>query len=100
MPMLSLMLAAALGATMPVAGQDAAKPAAAATALSVEMPIADIAADARGKAVLDANFPGLTSHEMFDMFKGMTLKQLQPMSEGKISDEALAKTTTELAAIK
>ncbi|WP_312166517.1 hypothetical protein [Phenylobacterium sp.] len=61
-----------------------------AAALSAEdTPIADIAASAEGKAALDKNLPGLTDHEAYEQFKGMSLKQVQPMSQGAITDEQL-----------
>ena len=44
--------------------------------------------------------PGITTHAMYEQFKSMSLKQLQPMSGGQITDEALAKTNEALAAVK
>ncbi len=67
---------------------------------TVDMPIEAIAADAKAKAVLDAVFPGMTTHAMYEQFKGMTLKQLQPMASEQITDAGIAKLTTELAALK
>ena len=77
-----------------------AAPAASTSRLSIDMPIEAIAADPAGKAVLDANFPGMTTHAMYEQFKGMTLTQVQPMSNGNIKDEAVAKAKDDLAAIK
>ncbi len=68
--------------------------------LSLDTPIETVAADAKGKAVLDAVLPGLTSHEHYPMFKGMTLNQLAPMAGGMMPAEALAKIQAELAAIE
>ena len=42
----------------------------------------------------------MTSHEAYDSFKGMSLKAVAPMSNGVISDAALAKAATDLAALK
>ena len=67
---------------------------------SIDMPIEAIAADPKAKAVLDAVFPGMTTHAMYEQFKGMTLKQLQPMASDQITDAGIAKLTTELAALK
>lgn len=67
---------------------------------TVDTPIETIAADPAGKAVLDADFPGMTTHPMYDQFKGMSLAQVQPMSQGQISDEQMAKAKTDLAALK
>jgi hypothetical protein len=73
--------------------------AAAAAKFSLDTPISVIAADARGKAALDADLPGLTTHEHFEMFKDMTLNQLAPMAGDKMPAEALAKLAADLAAI-
>jgi hypothetical protein len=63
---------------------------AAAGALSVEnTPIETIVANPAGKAVLDKDLPGLTTHEAYDQFKTMTLAQVAPMSQGAITPEAL-----------
>jgi hypothetical protein len=100
---LALVLAAAAS---PIAAQttttDAAAtmPAAAAPALTTDMSIQALMADPRSKAVLDANVPGMADHPMYEQFKGMTLVQLQPMSQGKITETTLEKISAGLAAIK
>ena len=43
--------------------------------------------------MLDKDLPGLTSHEAYDSFKSMSLKDVQPMSNGAISDAALSKVS-------
>ena len=79
----------------------AAPAAAAATAkFTLDTPIQDIVADAQGKAVLDKDLPGLTGLQQYDMFKALSLKQVQAYSEGKLTDELLAKTAADLAPIK
>lgn len=88
---------AAPAAAAPAAG--AAAPAAA-TKFSLDTPIETIAADAAAKAALEASFPGLTAHPAYEQFKGMSLRQLQPLAAGQITDEQLAKAGTDLAAIK
>lgn len=97
-------LAAALALTTPLMAQDGhadhAAHAPAAARFTLDTPIAAIAADEQGKAVLDANLPGLTTHEHFQMFKGMSLNQLAPMAGDKLPAEALAKVGAALAAIK
>ena len=60
------------------------------TQLTVETPIEQIVAEPAGKAVLDAHVPKLTPHDRYQTFKSMTLRQLQPMSQGMITDAALA----------
>jgi hypothetical protein len=64
--------------------------AASAATLSVETtPISEIAATPEGKAALDKNLPGLTTHQSYDRFKSMSLKEVQPMSRGLITDTQL-----------
>ena len=77
----------------------AAAPAAAAK-FNLDTPIEALVADARAKAVLDADLPGTTTHPHYEMFKGMSLRAVQPMSGGKLTDEMLKKVETDLAAIK
>lgn len=67
---------------------------------SLETPIETIAADNAAKAVLEGAIPGITSHPAYEQFKAMNLKQLQPLAQGAITDEMLAKIATGLAAIK
>ena len=109
------MILAALLATIAAASQAApanpapAKPAtsaaapatpAARTSFSLDTPIETLVADPAAKAVLDAELPGIAAHPMYEQFKTMSLTQLAPVSGGKLSDEALAKTKARLAAIK
>lgn len=62
-------------------------------------PIADLAAKPETKAILDKDLPGLTAHPAFDQFKAMTLKALQPMSGGNLTDEQLAAVQADLDAL-
>jgi len=88
----------------PVTPAASAKPAPAAapaaTSFTLDTPIETLVADPAAKAVLDAEIPGITAHPMYEQFKTMSLTQLAPVSGGKLSDEALAKTKARLAAIK
>jgi len=59
-------------------------------------PIADLAAKPETKAILDKDVPGLTAHPAFEQFKAMTLKALQPMSQGQLTDEQLAAVQADL----
>ncbi|MGN3974624.1 hypothetical protein [Tsuneonella sp. SYSU-LHT278] len=73
---------------------------AAATAkFTLDTPIAAIAADEKGKAILDANLPGLTTHEHFEHIKGMSLNQLAPMAGDRLPAEALAKLKADFEAL-
>ena len=96
---MGLILALAAPAAVQAAdtGAAAAMPAA---KFTVDTPIQDIVADAQGKAVIERNFPGLIARPEYEMFKAISLKALQPYSSGKITDELLAKTQSELAAIQ
>lgn len=88
--MKTTLFAAAAALSVLVAAPAFAQAPAAAAALSVEStPIETIAANPAAKAVLDQDLPGLTTHEAYDQFKAMTLTQVAPMSEGKITPEAL-----------
>lgn len=90
------------GLATPLAAQTppAPAPAAAPAAISLDTPIEQIVANPAAKTVLDADFPGLTSHPAYEQFKAMSLKQLQPYSNGVITDDKLAKAGTDLAAVK
>jgi hypothetical protein len=81
----------------PVRAETAVAPAA---KFTVDTPIETLAADPTARIALDANFPGMTTHAMYDQFKSMSLKQLQPMAADQITDAAIAKLATDLAAIK
>lgn len=70
---------------------------AAAGPLSVETtPIETLASNPAAKAVLDKDIPGLTSHEAYDQFKSMSLKQVQPMSQGALTDDMLVAVQADL----
>lgn len=96
--------AAALALLAPavVAAQTApaSAPATATAKFSLDTPIEALVADPQAKAVLDADLPGVSNHPSYDMFKGMSLRAVQPMSNGKLTDEQLKKVETGLAAIK
>lgn len=102
-------VAAALTLAAPLAAQTAtpvapAAPVAtapvAAAKYTADTPIETIVADPAAKTLLDASVPGLTTHSMFEQFKSMSLKQLQPMSGGRITDDVLVKAVAALAAVK
>ena len=93
-------LSLSLGAmAAPALAQDAHAGHAAALS-AADTPIESIAAVPEGKAALDKNLPGLTTHEAYEQFKGMSLKQVQPMSGGAISDDALTALQADLDKLK
>lgn len=77
----------------------AAVPAAIAQAkLSIESSsVEQLLSDAKAKAVVEKHIPGISEHPSYDMFKGMTLVQLKPFSEGQITDDTLKAIKSELA---
>ena len=108
---MKLLIAAAIAAAAasPAFAQDAhaghadhaAQAATASTArLNLDTPVEVIVADAAGKAVLDTNIPELATHEHYNAFKQMGLRQLANYAPDRLTPEVLAKVETELAAIK
>lgn len=95
-----VILAAALLVAAPLSAQTAPTPAPPAAMLTIDSPIEALVADPKAKVVVEANFPGMIAHPAYEQFKGMSLKQLQPMSQGAITDEAVKKAEAELAAAK
>jgi len=101
-----LALALAL-ATVPVVAHTQTRPAPADTnasaakpALNGDTPIEAIIADPAGKKVMDKDLPDLQKHPAFEQIKGMSLRQVQPYSNGAISDELIVKVEADLAAAK
>lgn len=78
----------------------AVAPAAPATKFNLDTPIQDIVADAKGKAALDGAVPGLTTHESYEMFKGMSLNQLKAFAADQLTPAVLAKADAALAGVK
>lgn len=89
-----------IAAAAVVAGLAFASGALAQAKLNLDTPIEQIVANPAGKAVLDKDAPGLTNHPMYDQFKSMSLKDLAPMSQGKLDDAALKKIGDDLAGVK
>ena len=107
--MKTAMFVAALMAAAPAFAQGTAAPAAPAPApaapasdakFNLDTPLQDIVADEKGKAVIEKHFPGMIALPEYEMFKAISLTQLQPYSNGKITDEMLAATAKDLAEIK
>ena len=94
----------AQGTTAPAPAPAAPAPATAAPAsdakYNLDTPLQDIVADEKGKAVIEKHFPGMIALPEYEMFKAISLTQLQPYSNGKITDEMLAATAKDLAEIK
>ncbi|MEG3123469.1 hypothetical protein [Sphingomonas sp. GB1N7] len=77
-----------------------AAPAAATAKFTLDTPIEAIVADPAGKAVIEKDLPGTTTHPMYDQFKAMSLNQVAPMAADKITPAVLAKVQADLATIK
>lgn len=94
----------AQGTAAPAPPPAATTPAPAAPAsdakFNLDTPLQDIVADEKGKAVIEKHFPGMIALPEYEMFKAISLTQLQPYSNGKITDEMLAATAKDLAEIK
>jgi hypothetical protein len=86
----------------PLSAQTALPPAAtqAPAGLTIDAAIADIANSPEGKAVLDRHLPNLLSHPSYEQFKSLSLKQVQPYSNGGITDDQLAAIDAELKTLK
>ena len=66
---------------------------------TLDTPIEVIAADPRGEAVLNKNLPGLLTNPSYYLFRGMSLKALASASSGRVSQQTLAQTLADLAAL-
>jgi len=65
----------------------------------LETPVQTIAANPKGKMVLDRDLPGFTTDPNYPIVKVMSLNQLATMSDGKITEAQLAQLKADLAAI-
>jgi len=68
-------------------------------AVTIESPISVLLADERIKAILDKHLPGMTSDIRLKMAMGMTLKQIMPMSQGRITVSKIEAISADLAAL-
>lgn len=72
---------------------------AAPAAFTVATPLDRIAADQRGRAVLERDVPGVMHNSHYALFSCMSLSQLASLSGGRLSTEKLAQVNEDLAAI-
>lgn len=101
MKIVALAVIAAVSLAPAAIAQTAAPATAAAAAkFNLDTPLQDIVADAKAKAALDAAVPGVTTHESYEMFKGMSLNQLKAYAGDKLTPEVMTKAETALAAVK
>lgn len=66
---------------------------------SIESSIETLMGNEATAAIVTKHLGPLNQHPAYGQFKGMTLTQLQPLSGGQITAEALEKIKTELAAL-
>lgn len=94
---------AALTLAAPAFAQNSQAPApqtAPADRFNLDTPIEQLVADARAREALEANAPGISTHPMYEMFKTMSLRQLQPMSQGRLTDEIMRRVEAALAVLR
>ena len=72
----------------------------AAAAYTIETPIETLMANETTKAIVLAERPGLDEHPAYGQFKALSLKAVQPFSQGVITDEKLTAISAKLAEIK
>lgn len=68
--------------------------------LTLDTPIETLMANPKARSIVELNIIGIASHPAYEQFKGLSLHQVQPYSNGMITDEMLAKIAAELAALK
>lgn len=90
--------AAALAQTAPAPAAAAAAPVAA--KFNLDTPIETLMADAAAKAVLAKYNLHPDQHPAYDQFSMLSLRAVQPMSQGMITEEMLPKIEADLATIK
>jgi hypothetical protein len=66
---------------------------------SMDTPVDRIAADQRGKAVLDRDLPGLMASRSYVLFDDMSLSQIATLSGGKLTETKLALVQADLSLI-
>ena len=74
-------------------------PVAAQAAYDADTPVEKIAANPDAAAVLNRDLPGLLNDSSYNLFKTMSLSQLQKASDGELSQADVEKTVADLQAI-
>jgi para-nitrobenzyl esterase len=68
-------------------------------ALTAESTIGALLANESAKAIIEKHLPGMTSDPRLKMAMGMTLKQIMPLSQGKITLSKIEAISVDLAAL-
>ncbi|MBX9859206.1 MAG: hypothetical protein K2Y20_06395 [Sphingomonas sp.] len=96
---LTLVATPAFAQTAPAPAPTAAP--AATAKFGVDTPIEQLVADEKAKAVLQTVLGAdITQNPFYDQIKAMSFAQVQPLSQGQITDETMKKLAEGLAAIK
>ena len=66
---------------------------------TLDTPIEALIADARARAVLDKDLPGLSGDENLSRFRMLSLRRFQPLTGGQLTAELLGQVEADLAAI-
>ncbi len=77
----------------------AAAPMPAVQVFSLDTPVEKIAADDRGKAVLDRDLPGLMGSSSYLLFDDMSLSQIATLSSGQLTKSKLDLVEADLSGI-
>ncbi len=94
-----LLVGVAAAQTAPAPAQDHAHDEHHAAHPTIDSPIEALVNDPATKAVLEKHLPGMDKHPAYGQFKGMTLRQVAPYSQGNITDEKIAAIDADLKAL-
>lgn len=93
-------VAAALAfAPLAAAAQTGDAPVAINAHYTLDTPIKVLVADSAAKAVLDKDLPGMSADENLPKFEDKSLRELQPMTGGQLTDDMLKQVGEDLATI-
>ena len=65
-------------------------------AVTINSSLKELLEDPKAKAILEKHFPGFSNNPQLQMAMGMTLKQIQPFSQGVVTDDKLKLIEQEL----
>ena len=100
--MRNYVIAAAVALLAPAvafAQTDASAPAAINAHYTLDTPIKNLIADPQARAVLDKDLPGMSSDENLPKFEDKSLRELQPLSGGQLTDALMKQVAADLVAI-
>lgn len=89
-----------VGSAMAMVDIAAAQNAATEEALNVDSSVGTLLDNPKSKEVLDTLTPGLSTDPRIDMAREMTLREIVPLSDGKLTPELLNTINDRLAQIK